>query len=188
MPLPARWVDHLFAKLTVRYGSAFMRQWPGADIEFVKSDWADVLDGTSAESIAYALQYLPSERPPNAMQFRDLCRRAPAGKPALPPPSVRADDSVVAAAVATASSAIGTPRDRLDWARSIMHRHESGEGLRPTQAALEIAREAIAREATTHADPLAPVDERQPPAGREQFASDPRFAALTAGAPAATRG
>lgn len=131
MPLPARWVDHLFAKLTVRYGSAFMRQWPGADIEFVKSDWADVLDGTSAESIAYALQYLPSERPPNAMQFRDLCRRAPAGKPALPPPSVRADDSVVAAAVATASSAIGTPRDRLDWARSIMHRHESGEGCAP---------------------------------------------------------
>lgn len=145
MPLPARWVDHLFAKLTVRYGSAFQRQWPDADIEFVKADWADVLDGTSAESIAYALQYLPTERAPNAMQFRDLCRRAPARTPALPPPDVRADDRVVAAAVATASSAIGTPRDRLEWARSVIRRHETNEGLRPTAAARDIAREALAQ-------------------------------------------
>lgn len=77
MPLRSDWVDALFARLTVRYGAAFARQWPDADLAVVKADWADVLDGVSGASIGYALRYLPAERPPNAMQFRDQCRRAP---------------------------------------------------------------------------------------------------------------
>ena len=77
MPLKQSWVDHLFAKLSVRYGAAFLRQWPDADPALVKADWAEVLDGLSRESLAYALRYLPNA-PPNAMQFRDLCRRASA--------------------------------------------------------------------------------------------------------------
>lgn len=77
MPLPASWVDHLFAKLGVRYGAAFMRQWPDTAPDLVKADWAEVLDNVRAESISYALKYLP-EKPPNAIQFRDICRRAPA--------------------------------------------------------------------------------------------------------------
>lgn len=76
MPLPASWVDHLFGRLSVRYGAAFLRQWPDADSTAVKADWADVLDGCSRDSIAYALRYLPNT-PPNALQFRDVCRRAP---------------------------------------------------------------------------------------------------------------
>jgi hypothetical protein len=67
MPLQASWVDNLFARLTVRYGAAFLRQWPDADLAVVKADWADVLDGCRGESIGYALRYLPNT-PPNALR------------------------------------------------------------------------------------------------------------------------
>ncbi|MCZ2249264.1 MAG: hypothetical protein LC111_10950 [Bacteroidia bacterium] len=77
MPLPQRWVEHLFAKLSVRYGVAFLRQYGDADPALVRADWAEVLDGTSGTSLSYALRYLPVS-PPNAIAFRDLCRRAPA--------------------------------------------------------------------------------------------------------------
>lgn len=76
MPLPEPWVDRLFARLCVRWGAAFLRQWPDTDIDAVKADWAEVLDGFSSDSIAYALRYLPTV-PCNALAFRDLCRRAP---------------------------------------------------------------------------------------------------------------
>lgn len=100
MALPASWVDHLFGRLSLRYGAAFLRQWPDAPIDTLKADWADVLDGTLGDSISYALRYLPNI-PPNAMQFRALCRAAPPPDAlALPPPAVRADPERVRAIVA----------------------------------------------------------------------------------------
>lgn len=96
MPLPTSWADHLFAKLGVRYGAAFLRQWTDTDPALVKADWAEVLDGTSGDAIGYALRNLP-DRPMNATQFRDLCRRAPvAATQALPAPDVKADPSRLA--------------------------------------------------------------------------------------------
>lgn len=86
MPLPASWVDHLFAKLTVRYGAAFLRQWPAdVDVSLVKADWAEVLDGFDGfpDGIAYALRNLDPQRPPNALQFRDLCRQCRSDPPSL---------------------------------------------------------------------------------------------------------
>lgn len=79
MPLPRSWVDALFAKLSVRYGEAFLRQYGDADPEVIKADWADVLDGFQAwpDGIAYGLRHLPTDRPPNAAQFRAICNSAP---------------------------------------------------------------------------------------------------------------
>lgn len=79
MPLPAAWVDALFARLSLRHGAAFMRQYEGLDPELVKRDWADVLSGFAARphAIAYALDHLPPDRPVNALQFRALARLAP---------------------------------------------------------------------------------------------------------------
>lgn len=114
MPLPASWVDHLFAKLSVRWGAAFMRQWPDTDPALVKADWADVLDRTSGDSISYALRYLPVA-PCTAMAFRDLCRRAPAQVlPALTDDGVRADTERVRALVAgiDRGSSVQTPAQR----------------------------------------------------------------------------
>ena len=121
MSLPSSWTDHLFGRLSVRYGAAFLRQWPDTDIAIVKADWSDVLDGTRGEAISYALRYLP-ERPVNAMQFRDICRRAPAPAVAqLPAPVETADPSRVAAIMARAlqqPAALESPSDKC--ARNIL--------------------------------------------------------------------
>lgn len=106
MALPERWIDLLFGRLSVRYGAAFLRQWPAdADPAVLKADWAQVLDRVSKEAITYALECLPPV-PPNALQFRDLCRRAPGPNvPALPAPELRADPARVRALVAGAKVA-----------------------------------------------------------------------------------
>ncbi len=98
MSLPASWVESLFARLSVRYGIAFARQYEGFDMAAIKADWADVLAGFDGDSIAYALRYLPTERPPNALQFRDICRRAPSA-PVVALPAPPADPQRVAAAL-----------------------------------------------------------------------------------------
>ena len=88
MPLPASWVDPLMAKLTLRYGQAWMRQYADLDPAMVKADWAEVLGGFDRhpEALRYALDNLP-EMPPNALQFRALARRsAPPVAVALPGP------------------------------------------------------------------------------------------------------
>jgi hypothetical protein len=77
MALPATWVEHLFGKLTLRYGEAFLAQYRGLETDSVKADWGDMLGRLDGPSLAYGLDYLPL-KPPNAMQFRDICRRAPA--------------------------------------------------------------------------------------------------------------
>jgi AcrR family transcriptional regulator len=77
MSLRESWVDELFRRLTLRYGAAFLRQYEDIPLSDVKADWRDVLAGFDGESIGYALRYLPTERPPNVLQFRDICRRAP---------------------------------------------------------------------------------------------------------------
>jgi hypothetical protein len=78
MTFPSPWIDALFAKLSIRYGSAFLAQWPDADPALLKADWAEVLAGFANHpaSIRYAIENLP-ERPVNAIQFRNLARLAP---------------------------------------------------------------------------------------------------------------
>lgn len=78
MHLHSTWVDHIFAKLTVRYGAAFMRQWPDADPIMLKADWAEVLGGFAKQpdALTYAIENLP-DTPVNALQFRALARRGP---------------------------------------------------------------------------------------------------------------
>jgi hypothetical protein len=107
MQLPAPWVDALFARLTIRYGSAFLRQWPDADPALVKADWADVLGFLTnhPEAIKHALDTLPADKPPTVGQFKAAAlatladARQPVG-PALPAP--KADPAAVAAAIAAA--------------------------------------------------------------------------------------
>ncbi len=73
MPLPNGWVDTLFARLSLRYGVAFLRQYGDADPAAVKADWAAALDGLSGDAIKGGLERLPADKPPNALQFRRLC-------------------------------------------------------------------------------------------------------------------
>lgn len=101
MPLSSNLIDHLFAKLAVRYGAAFIRQWPDTNPSLVKADWAEVLDGTSGAAIEYALDNVPRDWPPNAMQFLALCRvwQGSTKTLALPEPQERADPSRISDAL-----------------------------------------------------------------------------------------
>jgi hypothetical protein len=78
--LPGDWVDQIFRKLSIRYGRQFMARWDGINEADVKSDWADVLGGflRRPDAIAFALDNLPTDHPPTATQFRDLCNAMPA--------------------------------------------------------------------------------------------------------------
>lgn len=95
MPMRSDWIDALFDRLTVRYGALFTRQYDGIDIGAVKADWADMLGGLSGAALRYGLANL-AQLPPNAMQFRDICVRAPVEFPAAIE-APRADPAVVAA-------------------------------------------------------------------------------------------
>lgn len=83
--LPAVWVDRLFVRLQGVYGRDFTSQFSqldssGQDIGMMnaKQIWSEELGGFSEypEAIAYALENLP-ERMPNAIVFREICRKAP---------------------------------------------------------------------------------------------------------------
>jgi hypothetical protein len=99
MSLPSTWIDSLFARLTVRYGVAFMRQYECLDMDAVKADWADVLGGFKdhPDALRHGLDSLDPDRPPTAMQFRKLCNAAPRDDKVLSLPAPVADPERVAA-------------------------------------------------------------------------------------------
>lgn len=170
MPLPASWVDHLFAKLSVRYGAAFLRQWPDADPALVKADWAEVLEGFDGASLAYALRYLPTERPPNALQFRDICRRAPVAEaPKIEHDAPRADPERVARIVAKLAEPIAddmTPAQRV--AANLRERQKRGERLTSAQLSMLQACE-LRGEVKSDPGMFTPIPvECLPPAMREE--------------------
>lgn len=84
--LPVEWVTRIFQRLTGVYGSQFRAKYShvenGIDIGIAMAAeaWANELGDfvNRPEAIAYALDHLPVERAPNALEFRDACRRCPA--------------------------------------------------------------------------------------------------------------
>jgi hypothetical protein len=68
-------IDALWNKMLVVYGSEWERKWTGP-LEETKGAWADELRGFTMEQIKYGLEML-GERPPNLIQFKDLCKKAP---------------------------------------------------------------------------------------------------------------
>lgn len=128
MALPSEWIDRLFARLELAYGHRFLSQWPGIAPDVVKADWAEKLDGFEGhpDAIKHALDHLPSDQPINAMQFRDMARRAPAKQqPALPAPPVSREG--LAKLKANIAKSFAAPVDRLDPIRNIMAREMDGD-------------------------------------------------------------
>jgi len=68
-------IDALWNKMLVTYGSEWEKKWTGP-LEETKGAWADELRGYSVDQIKYGLSML-GERPPNLIQFKDLCKKAP---------------------------------------------------------------------------------------------------------------
>lgn len=140
MSLPNAWVDRLFARLLVRYGSAWMRMWEGIDESLVKADWASELDKVPPHAIAYGLEHLPPDRPPTAPLFKALCLNAP------PPPVKRLPaPKPDLARIASEFAKLRHPRSDgrpLAWAYDLQERETRGEALTPAQRAAW--REALA--------------------------------------------
>jgi hypothetical protein len=144
MRLPAAWVKSLFARLQVRYGTAWSNLWTGLDEQAVLDDWAEVLGHCKPEAIAYALENLPQDRPPNAQQFRAICIQRPEPvPPRLPAP--KADPEKVAEAIAVMRETLRRPT--LQWAARLRDRERDGDRL--TQAQRDMWRQAPPKEPTT---------------------------------------
>lgn len=155
MSLSIKATDHLFGRLVATYGNDFMRRWEGQNELAVKACWAHELAGYAGGRddmlpIAWALENLP-EKAPNVIEFRNLCRRAPAPEvPRLEAP--KADPERVRAVLAKLAPlreacASGAPAgygDGRDWARKVVQRHASGE--RVNVYPLRLAREALGLE------------------------------------------
>lgn len=143
MSLPASWVDALFDRLSIRYGSAWVSLWNGIDASLVKADWAAELAGFGGEAIKHALDHLPPDRPPTVGQFRALCLNRPDATKALPPPAQ--DPEVAARALAAIKPSVARPA--LAWARELRKREMACERLSVTQRAMW--REALKHEAAS---------------------------------------
>jgi len=85
MSLDQRLIDRIFNRLLGIYGAQFKAKFSVVEnnvdvgIANAKETWAHELRnfGDNLEAIAYALEHLPTEHAPNAIEFRDICRRAP---------------------------------------------------------------------------------------------------------------
>jgi hypothetical protein len=148
MSLPLQAVDRLFERLTATYGRQFLSLYEGLDANAIKSSWAHELSGFGGNlhAIAWALEHLP-ERAPNAIEFRNLCRRAPEPEvPRLPEP--KADPARVAAELsklgALAKRIEGSGgRPNTEWAHRIVNRSKAGERIAP--AVLKMATDVVNR-------------------------------------------
>jgi hypothetical protein len=145
MSLPTPWVDKIFEKLTLVYGQSFLRRWADIDLNAVKSDWAHELSGFQQhpKAIAWALQNLPTDRPPTVLEFKFLARRAPPDElPRLESP--KADAEVVARELERLAPLKQLPEapKNTDWAKAIVARHEGGARIAP--ATLRCAKQALA--------------------------------------------
>lgn len=137
MSLSLKATDHLFDRLIATYGRDFFARWEGLEHTAIKSSWSYELAGFSDNllAIAWALENLPA-RPPNVIEFRALCRAAPAPEvPRLPEP--KADPARLAAELEKLGSlkttiAAAARADEKDWARRILTRKADGANISPT--------------------------------------------------------
>lgn len=130
-PLPDNWIDALFARLTGLYGNRFTNMWTGIDANLVRTTWAGELAGVRPESIKYALEHLPAEFPPSALQFKALCLQ----KPVAEAPKLSNDtpaSPVVRKAVLNGLQ-LGERHGMKDWAETLRRRHVACEKLNANQ-------------------------------------------------------
>jgi hypothetical protein len=140
-PLHTTWIEAIFTRLSGLYGSRFTNMWASVDPELVRKTWATELAGFAErpDAIKYALEHLPEEYPPTALQFRKLCNMKPDETPRLPAPHAPIPD-----ALRPAFEQLGKPPERHDpraWAKAIVAKHEDGSPVTPT--VLGIAKAAL---------------------------------------------
>lgn len=154
-----RAIERLFNRLSATWGRDFMDQWAGLDGRKVMLIWAHELSGYDARTkpnpeavdgralmqpIGWALENLP-EKPLNAIQFRALCRRAPAPEvvclPGAPVNPARMAEALAALAPVRKAVRAGVAASGKGWAHKLLEKHERGEFV--NVGPLRLAREAL---------------------------------------------
>ena len=130
LPLPDNWIDALFARLTGLYGNRFTNMWTGIDAPLVRQTWASELAGMRPESIKYALDHLPEDFPPTALQFKKLCFMSPE-RPMVIAHDVPAQPDRIRDAMAKLTKP--EPHGMKEWAYRLKARHECGDKLNANQ-------------------------------------------------------
>lgn len=143
MSLPMPWVDKIFMKLTLVYGRDFLSRWEGLTLADVKTDWAHEMAGFEGnhEAIAYALQHLPADKPPNVYQFRAIARSMPSKQAFIHKPLAASPDVVAAQLLAMVPIKKQLKIDGKEWARRIVRCADSGGAVR--LYSLNLARAAL---------------------------------------------
>lgn len=136
--LPEPWVERIWSTMRATYGAAFDRQWecpPGVDpaqhVAELKAVWGRELRGfqQNPKAIAHGLDNLPTDHPPNLLQFVAICRRAPQFAPKeLPPP--KASQAVIAQVLEAVRPA---GRGDRAWIADLERRRAAGERLTVAQ-------------------------------------------------------
>jgi hypothetical protein len=144
-------IDRLFERLALTYGVAWQNSFGAAPIMDVKSMWQHELGSflqnrETMRSIVWALDNLP-ERVPNVIQFKNLCRQAPALEvPMLPEPP--ANPERVAAELAKMAPLLVERTESVDpkaWAKRLRFRNLAGERLNSAQ--IQMYKQALREEA-----------------------------------------
>lgn len=145
MSLPIQALDRLFSRLAATYGAAWERNLGSTPLADVKTAWGHELSGFSGrlEAIAWALENLPPKCP-NVIEFKNLCRQAPAPEaPRLPEP--KADPERLKAELSklgeVRKAVVSSSVDHKAWAKRLIARHEAGDRIRPVT--LRFAKEAL---------------------------------------------
>lgn len=135
MALDIYLVEDVHASLLVRYGDAWARKYEHIeDIELVRRDWAEVLDGLSKEACWHALKNLPPTFPPNATEFRALAKTFNAPKKAVPQlEAPRYRDPQKWRAAFERLGELFRGRRPLTWAYDLQEREKRGDTLLESQ-------------------------------------------------------
>ena len=137
-------IDRLFERLSMTYGISWDNSIGTAPLNEIKTFWMNQLSGfmqskESMMAISWALNHLP-ERPPNLVQFKNLCYQAPAvERPQLPSPP--ADPERVKQELAKLAGMNNPKQDPKEWARKILGDYAAGVKKSPT--VVQMARDAL---------------------------------------------
>lgn len=71
--LPDKILNGIFQQIQLVYGSRFLDSYRGIPLQNVKRHWASILARVTPAQVRVALENLPADYPPNALQFLQLC-------------------------------------------------------------------------------------------------------------------
>jgi hypothetical protein len=148
MSLSNQAIDRLFNRLGATYGAQWDKSLGAAPLGDVKTLWAHELStyANSLHRIAWALENLPP-RCPNVIEFKQICRQAPAPE-TLALPESKADPERLKQELAKLAdikkAALADRVDHKAWAKKILARYAAAQRINPTS--LRFAREALRNE------------------------------------------